>query len=158
MKKILFILFVLVVFLTSCEKFEVLSPINEEVTVVLLNVYVTFDYEIPQIINLNENFGRAHVVVSRRTKSWCEYTEIINRHVPGRTQTTEEAYFKTDDKIRLYVKVGNLDEDDLERYTYFQLGKKALGAKIFPEDIGKDFEIIEINPEEGLIVIEFSLD
>lgn len=157
MKKILFtVLFI--IFFTSCAKWEILSPINGELTVVLLNVYETFVYDALQIISLNENCGGAHVVINRRTKSWCEYTEVINRHVPGRSEVTEKAYFKTDDKIRLYVKVDNRDEDDPERYSYFQLGKKALGARIFPDQPMKDFEIIDVKPDEGLMIIEFTLD
>jgi len=56
------------------------------------------------------------------------------------------------------VKIDNRYENDPERYTHFQLGKQALAAQIFPDQPLNDFEIIEIKPDEGLIIIEFTLD
>ncbi len=156
MKKILFILLVMIV--NSCTEWEVLAPTDGELTVVLLNVYVTFDYEKSQLIILNENSGGALVRVSRRVDDcWADYTEILNRHVSGGTEITKKAYFDTDDKIELYVKIDNRYENDPERYTHFQLGKQALAAQIFPDQPLKDFEI-EVNRDEGLIIIEFTLD
>jgi len=154
MKRILFL--VLAILLVSCEKWETLSPINEKVTVALLNVYITFDYEMPQISVLNENSGAAHVVVSRRiNNNWIDYTEILNRRVGGRKEITEKAYFQTDDRIRIYVKVDNRNDDDPERWTYFQLGKQA-AALIFPDQPLKDFEI-SAGPE-GSVILEFTID
>jgi len=156
MKRILFP--VLVVLLVGCTKWEVLSPINEEVTVTLLNVYITFDYDTPQLITLNENFGRARVIVSRRVDDcWADYTEIFNRRVPGKTEISEKAYFCSGDKIRIHVTVFNLEDDDPERWTYFQLGKQAVAALIFPDQ--PDFRDFEISAgPDGSVILEFPLN
>lgn len=144
-----------VLLIPSCTKCEVLSPINGEVTVVLLNVYVTFDYDVPQLITFNENFGGAEVIVTRKVDdSWVDYTEIFNRHIPGRTGITEEAYFKTGDKIELYIRIDNEDEDDPERWNYFQLGKRALAAEIFPDEQPEQFEFYQ--NDDGSVTLVFT--
>ncbi len=146
-----------VVLISSCAKWEVLEPTDGELTIKLLNVEVTFDYDNSELIVFNKNFGGAHVVVDRRVDDcWSDYTEIFNRHISGNTEVIERTYFETDDKIRLYVTVDNRDEDDPERWSYFQLGKQAVAAEIFPNQIPKDFELR--SGPDGSLILEFTLE
>lgn len=169
MRKILVLLTVFC--LAACTKWEELELINGELTVRLLNVEVTFLYKEQKIDTsylyteqeieaLNQNYGGAEVKVSRRV-NWSDYTEIFNRWIPGRSEVLEKVYFKRDDKIKLYVSVDNRDEEDPERWSYFQLksvaAEKSLAAEIFPGRVPKNFEL-RAGPDDGSLILEFTLD
>ena len=119
MKRMIFIL-LFIIFIPSCTDWEVLAPVNGMLTVELLNVQVTFDWTYPQQIEvLNQNFGGAHVKISRRA-SLNEYTEIFNLWIPGDSKVSKQSYFHSGDKIELYILVNNQD-GNVERWSYFQL-------------------------------------
>ncbi len=114
----------LTVFLiSSCAKWEVLGPTDGELTVELLNVEVTFDYDNSELILFNKNYRGARVIVSRRANDvWSEYLELIDRNVPGLSEVTEESYFDSGDKIKLWIRILDDNNEEVWRETYFVLG------------------------------------
>jgi len=112
-----------VLLVSSCAKWEVLGPTNGELTVELLNVEVTFDYDNSELILFNKNYRGARVIVSRRADDvWSEYLELIDRNVSGREEAYEESYFDSGDKIRLWIRVIDDNDEEVTRETYFVLG------------------------------------
>lgn len=112
-----------VLLISSCAKWEVLGPTDGELTVELLNVEVTFDYDNSELILFNKNFRGARVIVSRRANDvWSEYLELIDRNVAGRSEIIEESYFDSGDKIRLWIRVIDDNDEEVTRETYFVLG------------------------------------
>lgn len=122
MKKIMLIGLTVLLF-SSCAKWEVLGPTNGELTVELLNVEVTFDYDNSELILFNKNYRGARVIVSRRANDvWSEYLELIDRNVAGLSEVTEESYFDSGDKIKLWIRVIGDNDEEVWRETYFVLG------------------------------------
>jgi len=124
MKKLTFLGYGLVVLLIlfSCSDWTVLGPTEGELTVEILNVEVTFDYDDSLLIIMNENFMAAHVIVSRRAEDvWSDYLELLDRHVPGRSEITEESYFDSGDKIKILITILDDHNQEVIRETYFEL-------------------------------------
>ena len=124
MKKLTFLGYGLVVLLIlfSCSDWTVLGPTDGELTVELLNVEVTFNYDDGQLNLLNKNFMAAHVIVSRRAEDvWSDYLELLDRHVPGRSEITEESYFDSGDKIKILITILDDHNQEVIRETYFEL-------------------------------------
>lgn len=122
MRKIMLIgLAVLLIF--SCAEWEVLGPTDGELTVELLNVEVTFDYDNSELILFNKNYRGARVIVSRRANDvWSEYLELIDRNVAGLSEVTEKSYFDSGDKIKLWIRILDDNNEEVWRETYFVLG------------------------------------
>ena len=124
MKKLTFLGYGLVVLLIifSCSDWTVLGPTDGELTVELLNVEVTFNYEDSLLIIMNKNFMGAHVIVSRRDEDvWSDYLELIDRHVPGCSEITKKSYFGSGDKIKTWISILDDHNQEVTRETYFEL-------------------------------------
>lgn len=120
-KHMLFGLTVLLIFF-SCSEWTVLGPTDGELTVELLNVEVTFNYDDDQLILLNKNYRGARVIVSRRCDDvWSDYLELLDRHVAGRTEIIEKAYFDSGDKIKIWISVLDDHNNEVIREMYFEL-------------------------------------
>ena len=153
MKKILFIAWVFL--LIGCAKWEILAPTNGELTVELLNVEVTFDYNNQQLDRFNKNWVGARVIVSRRANDvWSEYLELVDGYVPGRTEVSDKSYFERGDKIKIWVRLQGDNDKDIWRETYFQLGKRIPASVIFPNEQPEQFELYQ--NDDGSMTLEFT--
>lgn len=122
MKKILFILIVAISgLLYSCSKWDVVKPVGGQLTVEVLNVEITFDYNEEEITVFNQNWNGARVIISRR-ESWSEYLDIYDRYILGRGTDTSTAYFESGDKIKVKIKTKNDQGDEIIRESFFELG------------------------------------
>lgn len=112
------------VLLIGCADWEVLSPNEEgELTVELLDCQITFLYDESSIAILNMSWREALVKVCRRQDdAWGEYTEVIARYVPGRTEIKERAYFRSGDKMKIVVTISGDNNEKISREMYFELG------------------------------------
>ncbi|MFO8054259.1 MAG: hypothetical protein R6U19_03745 [Bacteroidales bacterium] len=122
--KLKLILFVAIICcLTGCSDWTVLSPTDGELTVEVLSVEITFDYDEGEIILFNKNWNIARIQISRR-ESNMEYIEVIDKRVFGRITVTETAYFSAGDKIKITVEVKDENDDDITRNMYLELGEE----------------------------------
>lgn len=160
MKKIL-LSCVFIVLLTSCTKWDVLSPTDGELTVKVLNVEMTFDFENQEVIVLNTNWEAAWVEISRRTDTWCDYLEIFDQYVGGRSEVQTTAYFDHGDKIKINIQINDDNDNRIIRNSYFQLGKACLRRQacipmIFDDWVPEDFKISQ-DIDNNLLILEFTL-
>ncbi|MBL7141896.1 hypothetical protein ISS21_02275 [Patescibacteria group bacterium] len=154
MKKILFFL-VFILFWMGCAKWEILSPTNGELTVSLLGVETTFDFNNQKIIAFNKNWEYARDRVSRR-ETWNEYLVIFDQRVRGRSEVEEAAYFDHGDKIKIWIQIKDDQDNDAWRETYFGLGKRAVSASEFFLDWEPESWELGLE-DDGRIFLEFTL-
>ncbi|HPB01108.1 MAG TPA: hypothetical protein PLI55_09520 [Candidatus Marinimicrobia bacterium] len=122
MERILLTLFIAIsALLHSCSQWDVLKPVNGQLTVKVLNVEITFDYYEEDITVFNQNWNGARVIISRR-ESWSEYLDIYDRYVLGQKTDNETAYFEAGDKIKVKIKTTNDEGKDVSRESFFELG------------------------------------
>ena len=122
MERILLTLFIAIsALLHSCSQWDVLKPVNGQLTIKVLNVEITFDYYEEDITVFNQNWNGDRVIISSR-ESWSEYLDIYDRYVLGQKTDNETAYFEACDKIKVKIKTTNDEGKDVSRESFFELG------------------------------------
>ncbi|PIS29588.1 MAG: hypothetical protein COT43_03430 [Candidatus Marinimicrobia bacterium CG08_land_8_20_14_0_20_45_22] len=98
-----------------------MEPVNGQLSIELLNVEITFDYNEEEISVFNKNWNSARVTISRR-ESWGEYLEIYDRRILGRVTSTSTAYFESGDRIKVKIQTQNDQGEEITKESYFELG------------------------------------